>query len=612
MAIVLLIAAFWILDYLLATAWNNLWTIFDLIFESLYLIAIICCVRNLPKYTIRTQGRIIKKIGKIRNENPKFNQMVILYNDTIYFLTCIIFLSTLLLLIAIATTYRESIYKPGTKIVKWFGDEQFLKSAIASNKYIKENSRYVFAATLYTNLHRSLVMLWNMRRVSLAFKSSLTEVYNYITGNKYIAIFIPLEIILYSEPVYSNRKGKGKAINRWDIKIIGRFIKYLLGNKINFQDKNVSYNDNARKAWFTHYKRIQVLKKIYKLMEEVIEAQSFSFWNNYLTWKYAVEELSRMTPDVKPFPRLPNVGEFKVESVERYHPILKLGGIYKRMGKASFDKIPYKNKRMNRYLDHMEKTLNRRVGSPEFWTLGKILLTRSTAFRLAQLRQIEPRWYKNTELKSVKKLISDYNNLNLDKFLFKRIDIPKPGTNKMRPLGVPTTAWRLHQTGWNMLLLIWTKTFQHPYQHGFRPSQGTGTAWQQIHSDVIPSKYIYEFDLDKFFDRVNLDYLSKRLRVLGIPEDIILMLINWSRIPPRSLIPPRNNNKANRSNRNKKFNFGKRSIHTKPDYFNSVFKNSTDLTWQSELELSIHQQQHSSLKANEYDYYSSVRQLIPN
>jgi len=118
-------------------------------------------------------------------------------------------------------------------------------------------------------------------------------------------------------------------------------------------------------------------------------------------------------------------------------------------------------------------------------------------------------------MEDILKLIVEYNNLDLDNFDFKRKNIPKPGTNKMRPLGIPKPAWRIFQTGLNMLLQIWMKTYQHPSQHGFTPNQGTSTAWEEIYSDVIPAKYIYEFDLDKFFDRVNLDYLSQQLKGMG-------------------------------------------------------------------------------------------------
>lgn len=81
-----------------------------------------------------------------------------------------------------------------------------------------------------------------------------------------------------------------------------------------------------------------------------------------------------------------------------------------------------------------------------------------------------------------------------------------------------------------MLLLIWIKVYQHPNQHGFTPGKGTTTAWDQIHSDVIPSKYIYEFDFDKYFDRVNLDYLNETLKGMGIPNELANLMVHWSRI----------------------------------------------------------------------------------
>lgn len=210
---------------------------------------------------------------------------------------------------------------------------------------------------------------------------------------------------------------------------------------------------------------------------------------------------------------------------------------------------------------------------------------------MSQLRQVFPQWYKNMSTDDLKKLIDEYNNLDLRKFDFTRKNIPKPGTDMLRPLGIPKPAWRLFQTGLNMLLLIWLKAYQHPNQHGFTPGRGTTSAWNHIHSDVIPSKYIYEFDLDKFFDRVNLDYLNLKLKEMGIPNDLVDIIINWSRMFPKE----------------ERHYFADNSI---PD--NTLLRNgkcyiqnpSTDLTWSSKEEQFAHLKQHNNLPINEFNSYN--------
>lgn len=145
------------------------------------------------------------------------------------------------------------------------------------------------------------------------------------------------------------------------------------------------------------------------------------------------------------FPKLPNVSTFKIRSLSKYHPpppavILKWFGIYKRMKPATFIDTPNRNNRMNNYIRRIEKYLNNSVGEPKFWNLGWIILTRSTSFRMSQLRQTFPTWYKSMTIEELDKLIHEYNNLDLKNFEFIRKNIPKPGTDILRPLGIPTPA----------------------------------------------------------------------------------------------------------------------------------------------------------------------------
>lgn len=131
----------------------------------------------------------------------------------------------------------------------------------------------------------------------------------------------------------------------------------------------------------------------------------------------------------------------------------------------------------------------------------------------------------------IKRIIRKYNNLNLDKYNYKKVIIPK-ANGKLRSLGVSTPEWRIYQTGLNMILLVFTSIYQHPSQHGFIPNRGTDTAWKEIHSKIINKSNIFEFDLKEFFDRVQLDYLCSILQKMEIPSSLVYRLISWSREMP--------------------------------------------------------------------------------
>lgn len=55
--------------------------------------------------------------------------------------------------------------------------------------------------------------------------------------------------------------------------------------------------------------------------------------------------------------------------------------------------------------------LEKSTGDSRFWTIGLILLSRSTSFRMAQLIQTHPKWYKDMTIEEVFKLLKEYNRL---------------------------------------------------------------------------------------------------------------------------------------------------------------------------------------------------------
>jgi len=58
-------------------------------------------------------------------------------------------------------------------------------------------------------------------------------------------------------------------------------------------------------------------------------------------------------------------------------------------------------------------------------------------------------------------------------------------------------------------------------QHGFRPGLGTLSAWKYFFQNRInEAPWIWEFDLRKFFDSANMNYVNQRLKLRLVPEGI--------------------------------------------------------------------------------------------
>jgi RNA-directed DNA polymerase len=91
--------------------------------------------------------------------------------------------------------------------------------------------------------------------------------------------------------------------------------------------------------------------------------------------------------------------------------------------------------------------------------------------------------------------------------------IPKPGSDKQRPLGIPTLEDKLVQAG---LVRILEAVYEQDFigdSYGFRPGKNCHSALRVL-SDTVennPVKHIVEADIKGFFDHVNQEWLMKFL-----------------------------------------------------------------------------------------------------
>jgi group II intron reverse transcriptase/maturase len=118
-----------------------------------------------------------------------------------------------------------------------------------------------------------------------------------------------------------------------------------------------------------------------------------------------------------------------------------------------------------------------------------------------------------------------------------RVNIPKPGSDKMRPLGIPALEDKLVQTGLSRILqAIYEQDFIED-SYGFRPNRGCHDALRALNQTVSQrgTQYVVEADIRGFFDNVDQEQLMcflshriadkrvlryiKRILKAGIQED---------------------------------------------------------------------------------------------
>jgi len=109
--------------------------------------------------------------------------------------------------------------------------------------------------------------------------------------------------------------------------------------------------------------------------------------------------------------------------------------------------------------------------------------------------------------------------------VIKRVEIPKPGSQEKRKLGIPCVLDRLIQQAiLQVLQWRWDPTFSE-FSYGFRPGRSAHQAVAQAQA-YIEQGYptVVDMDLEKFFDQVCHDRLMSRLAE-RIPDKRLLKLI---------------------------------------------------------------------------------------
>jgi len=92
--------------------------------------------------------------------------------------------------------------------------------------------------------------------------------------------------------------------------------------------------------------------------------------------------------------------------------------------------------------------------------------------------------------------------------VIRRHYIPKPGSQQMRPLGIPTVQDRVVQTALRMVLEpIFERDFA-AHSYGFRPNRGCKDALRRV-NELLKSGHVHvvDADLKSYFDTIPKDRL---------------------------------------------------------------------------------------------------------
>lgn len=108
----------------------------------------------------------------------------------------------------------------------------------------------------------------------------------------------------------------------------------------------------------------------------------------------------------------------------------------------------------------------------------------------------------------------------------KRVEIPKPGSQEYRPIGIPTTEDKLLQKAVQMLLEpVYEQEF-YEFSFGFRTGKSQHQAldymWKKIMGNNI--QWIIDLDIRRFFDTVKHDILRQLLSI-RVRDGVVQRLI---------------------------------------------------------------------------------------
>lgn len=116
----------------------------------------------------------------------------------------------------------------------------------------------------------------------------------------------------------------------------------------------------------------------------------------------------------------------------------------------------------------------------------------------------------------------------------RRVMIPKAGTKKMRPLGIPTIRDRVVQMAVKMAIEpLWEADFIET-SYGFRPRRDAQQAITKIRDNIHQGyRFVYDADLSGYFDTIPHDRLFILLKERLRDGSVLDLIESWLKAPVR-------------------------------------------------------------------------------
>lgn len=114
----------------------------------------------------------------------------------------------------------------------------------------------------------------------------------------------------------------------------------------------------------------------------------------------------------------------------------------------------------------------------------------------------------------------------------RRVYIPKPGKQEMRPLGVPTVADRaLQRSASQVLSAIYEQDFL-PCSFGGRPGRGAHQALATLHERIAGGKieWVLEADLKDFFGSLSHEWMLRFVEHRVGDQRLISLIRRWLKL----------------------------------------------------------------------------------
>lgn len=224
-----------------------------------------------------------------------------------------------------------------------------------------------------------------------------------------------------------------------------------------------------------------------------------------------------------PYKPLPNAVMYGIV-LSAYDWIAAIFGISERMYKHGRLVLNWRNNDANKFIKYRFNHLGflRDEGnSKEYWRQATSLL-KSEVFQAMALNHVCGSWHTDMTTDQVGEILSKVKQIVKERqtdIELRRVYIPKPNTDKVRPLGVPSQSWRIYLHMW-YCLIVWYRMGTDK-NHAYIPGKGIHTAWAELISRIFKEENVYEFDLRSFFPSVNLSEIEKLLTSeLKVPRHI--------------------------------------------------------------------------------------------